>query len=211
MEAKKIRIVLVEDDDGTRQALSRVISRVPQFELKQVFVDAESALAGIPALEPDVVVMDLKLPGMDGIACTAALRDASPGMQILVLTSFGDGDSLFESLRAGASGYLLKRSSPEEIIEAIQLVSEGGSPMSGDIARKVVESFRSPKPDARKPLESLTSREEEILSLLAKGYVAKEISDSLNISFTTVRFHIRHIYKKLHVRSKTEAVLKFLR
>jgi DNA-binding NarL/FixJ family response regulator len=211
MDVRKIRIVLVEDDPGTRQALSRVISRVPQFELKQVFVDAESALAGIPALEPDVVVMDLKLPGMDGIACTAALRDASPGMQILVLTSFGDGDSLFESLRAGASGYLLKRSSPEEIIEAIQLVSEGGSPMSGDIARKVVESFRSPRADARKPLEALTSREEEILSLLAKGHVAKEISDLLHISFTTVRFHIRHIYKKLHVRSKTEAVLKFLR
>ena len=211
MESKHIRIVLVEDDAGTRLALSRVISRVSQFELLQVFADAESALIGIPALKPDVVVMDLKLPGMDGVVCTAALREAAPGTQILVLTSFGDGDSLFESLRAGASGYLLKRSSPEEIIEAIQLVSEGGSPMSGDIARKVVESFRSPKPDARKPLESLTSREEEILSLLAKGHVAKEISEMLHISFTTVRFHIRHIYKKLHVRSKTEAVLKFLK
>ncbi|MFO1492345.1 MAG: response regulator transcription factor [Kiritimatiellia bacterium] len=211
MESKTIRVALVEDDEGTRAVVSRVITKAPQFALAAVYPDAESALAGLPDLKPDVVVMDLKLPGMDGVACTAALRDALPETQILVLTSFGDGDSLFESLRAGASGYMLKRSSPEEIVEAIQLVSEGGSPMSGDIARKVVESFRSRKPGVRKPLESLTSREEEILSLLAKGHVAKEISEMLDISFTTVRFHIRHIYKKLHVRSKTEAVLKFLR
>jgi DNA-binding NarL/FixJ family response regulator len=147
---------------------------------------------------------------MSGIECTRAVREVSPGTQVLVFTVFGDSEHVFEALKAGASGYLLKRTSREEIVEAIGLVRDGGAPMSGGIARLVVESFREEPANKSKACESLTAREEEILGLLAKGYLAKEIADQLSISFFTVRFHIRKIYEKLHVRSKTEAILKYL-
>lgn len=208
MKDKVIRLAIVEDDEGIRNMMRRVIARSGEFELAGAYEDGESALAGIPTSKPDVVVMDLQLPGMDGIACTASLRDSFPDLQILVLTNFGDSDHLFDALRAGASGYLLKRSSPEEILEAIHLVHEGGAPMSAGIARKVVDSFRAPA--QKSSCEGLTPREETVLQLLAKGHLAKEVADILGISFTTARFHIRQIYKKLHVRSKTEAVLKYL-
>ena len=203
-------VVIVEDDAGIREMLCRVVRKADGLELIAEFGDGEAAVAGIRKLKPSVVVMDIQLPGMSGIECTRAVREVSPGTQVLVFTVFGDSEHVFEALKAGASGYLLKRTSREEIVESIEMVKDGGAPMSGAIARLVVESFRSEPANKSKACENLTPREEEILGLLAKGYLAKEIADQLSISFFTVRFHIRKIYEKLHVRSKTEAILKYL-
>lgn len=210
MSVQSTSVVIVEDDPGIREMLSRVLKNAPGIELLAAFENGESALDGLRTLKPRVVMMDIQLPGMNGIECTRAVREILPETQVLVFTVFGDSEHVFEALKAGASGYLLKRTSREEILEAIDLVRDGGSPMSGGIARLVVESFRDTSTKATKTSELLTSREEEILGLLAKGYLAKEIADQLSISFFTVRFHIRKIYEKLHVRSKTEAILKFL-
>jgi DNA-binding NarL/FixJ family response regulator len=210
MPSQTTSVVIVEDDPGIREMLSRVLKRAPGIELLAAFENGEAALAGIPKLKPRVVMMDIQLPGMNGIECIRAVRDVLPETQVLVFTVFGDSEHVFEALKAGASGYLLKRTSREEILEAIDLVRDGGAPMSGGIARLVVESFRDNPTKSSKTCEVLTAREEEILGLLAKGYLAKEIADQLSISFFTVRFHIRKIYEKLHVRSKTEAILKFL-
>lgn len=210
MSVKATTVVIVEDDLGIREMLSRVVRNAKGLELLDAYGDGESALAGVARLKPGVVVMDIQLPGMNGIECTRAVREVSPETQVLVFTVFGDSEHVFEALKAGASGYLLKRTSREEILEGIELVRDGGAPMSGGIARLVVESFREEAANKSKACENLTSREEEILGLLAKGYLAKEIADQLSISFFTVRFHIRKIYEKLHVRSKTEAILKYL-
>jgi DNA-binding NarL/FixJ family response regulator len=177
----------------------------------------EQALEVLPAQQPDVVIMDLQLPGISGIDCTARLRQVLPQSQVLVFTVYRDDEQVFKALKAGASGYLLKRSAPEEILEAIHDVHQGGAPMSGEIARKVVRSFRSPlepggdKPGETAAPEQLTPRQEEILGLLTKGFVTKEIASELGISYDTVRFHLKDIYAKLHVRSRTEAVLKYRR
>jgi DNA-binding NarL/FixJ family response regulator len=206
-----IAVMVVEDDDEIRGMLCRVIERSPGLRLAGEYRTGEDATAALKQCAPEVVVMDIQLPGMSGIECTRAVREAAPETQVLVFTVFGDSDHVFEALKAGASGYLLKRTSREEIVEAIELVRDGGAPMSGGIARLVVESFRKPAKGGRNPAcECLSPREEEILGLLAKGYLAKEIADQLSISFFTVRFHIRKIYEKLHVRSKTEAILKYL-
>lgn len=204
-----IGVAVVEDDAEIRRMLCRVIEKTPSLRLAGEFCNGEDAVLGIARCSPDVVMMDIQLPRMSGIECTRAIRQANPETQVLVFTVFGDSEHVFEALKAGASGYLLKRTSREEIVEAIELVRDGGAPMSGGIARLVVESFRKPtKRNASR--ECLSPREEEILGLLAKGYIAKEIADQLSISFFTVRFHIRKIYEKLHVRSKTEAILKYL-
>lgn len=210
MTPKATTVVIVEDDLGIREMLSRVVGNAKGLELLGAYGDGESALAGVAHLKPGVVVMDIQLPGMNGIECTRAVREVSPETQVLVFTVFGDSEHVFEALKAGASGYLLKRTSRAEILEGIELVRDGGAPMSGGIARLVVESFREEAANKSKACENLTQREEEILGLLAKGYLAKEIADQLSISFFTVRFHIRKIYEKLHVRSKTEAILKYL-
>ena len=210
MSGRTTSVVIVEDDPGIRQMLSRVLTGAPGLKLLAAYESGEEALEGVRKLKPGVVVMDIQLPGMNGIDCTRAVRDASPETQVLVFTVFGDSEHVFEALKAGASGYLLKRTSREEILEAIDLVRNGGAPMSGGIARLVVESFRQNNGKSTKTSELLSKREEEILGLLAKGYLAKEIADQLSISFFTVRFHIRKIYEKLHVRSKTEAILRFL-
>lgn len=204
-------VMIVEDDDDIRSMLCRVVGRAPGLKLVGEFSDGEAACAAVAAGKPAVVVMDIQLPGMSGIECTRAIREISPETQVLVFTVFGDSEHVFEALKAGASGYLLKRTTREEILEAIELVGDGGAPMSGGIARLVVESFREPPTGgSNAALECLSPREEQILGLLAKGYLAKEIADQLSISFFTVRFHIRKIYEKLHVRSKTEAILKYL-
>ena len=203
-------VVIVEDDPGIRSMLGRVIGQAPGMDLVGEFGDGESALEGVRRLRPQVAIMDIQLPGMSGIDCTRAVRTASPETQVLVFTVFGDSEHVFQALKAGASGYLLKRTSREEILEAVELVRDGGAPMSGGIAKMVVESFREVPAGRNKACEGLTPREEEILGLLAKGYLAKEIAEQLSISFFTVRFHIRKIYEKLHVRSKTEAILKYL-
>ena len=211
MESEPITVVIVEDNEGIRSMLTKVIKKAPSLRFLKSYPNAEEALAGLPELKPDVIVMDIQLPGASGIECTRAVREILPGTQIVVFTVFGDSDQVLDALKAGASGYLLKRSSPEEIVEAIEQVHHGGAPMSAGIARKVVDSFREPPKSRNMETESLSPREAEVLGWLAKGYVAKEIAEQIDISFFTVRFHIRQIYKKLHVRSRTEALLKYLK
>lgn len=204
-----IKVAIVEDDAGIREMLTRVVERAAGLVHVASYGNGEDALAALPALGPDVVVMDIQLPGMSGIECTRLLKKAAPSIQVLVFTVFGDSEQVFRALEAGASGYLLKRTARTELVDAIKQVWDGGAPMSGEVARKVVESFRKP---AHSPeVETLTAREEEVLGLLAKGYITKEIADQLAISFDTVRFHLKHIYRKLHVRSRTEALLKYLK
>ncbi len=205
-----ITVAIVEDDPGIREMLTRVVGRAPGIEFLTSFPSGEAALAALPALAPNVVIMDIQLPGMNGIECTRELKKAMPGTQVLIFTVFGDSEQVFRALEAGASGYLLKRTPRSEMVEAIKQVWDGGAPMSGEVARKVVESFRKAPPVKSAETEQLTPREEEVLGLLAKGYITKEIADQLAISFDTVRFHLKHIYQKLHVRSRTEALLKYL-
>ncbi|MCW5559209.1 MAG: response regulator transcription factor, partial [Verrucomicrobiae bacterium] len=168
-----------------------------------------AALAALPAQRPAVVLMDLNLPGISGVECTARLKSAVPGVQILVLTAYGETDLIFDALRAGASGYLLKRTAPAELLAAVKEVVSGGAPMSPEIARKVVESFRRSSPVPRGE-DELTPREREVLSLLSGGLTDKEIADRIHVSYETVRSHMKHIYDKLHVHSRTEAVVRFL-
>jgi DNA-binding NarL/FixJ family response regulator len=205
-----ITVAIVEDDPGIREMLTRVVSRATGIEFLASVPSGEAALQELPKLAPNVVVMDIQLPGMNGIECTRELKKAMPGTQVLIFTVFGDSDQVFRALEAGASGYLLKRTPRSEMVEAIKQVWDGGAPMSGEVARKVVESFRKAPPAKLAETEQLTPREEEVLGLLAKGYITKEIADQLSISFDTVRFHLKHIYQKLHVRSRTEALLKYL-
>jgi DNA-binding NarL/FixJ family response regulator len=206
-----ITVAIVEDDSGIREMLTRVVERAPGMIFLKSVASGEIALEVLPALSPNVVIMDIQLPGMNGIECTRALKKAMPATQVLIFTVFGDSDQVFQALEAGASGYLLKRTPRSEMVEAIKQVWEGGAPMSGEVARKVVESFRKTRPAKAAEGEALTPREEEVLGLLAKGYITKEIGDELAISFDTVRFHLKHIYQKLHVRSRTEALLKYLK
>jgi DNA-binding NarL/FixJ family response regulator len=208
---KPITVAIVEDDSGIREMLTRVLARAAGLAHLASYSSGEAALEALPALAPNVVIMDIQLPGMSGIECTRLLKKAVPATQVLVFTVFGDSEQVFRALEAGASGYLLKRTARTELVDAIKQVRDGGAPMSGEVARKVVESFRKPAPAQNPEVETLTAREEEVLSLLAKGYITKEIADQLAISFDTVRFHLKHIYQKLHVRSRTEALLKYLK
>jgi DNA-binding NarL/FixJ family response regulator len=204
-----ISVAVVEDNTEVRRNISRFIDGAPGFRCTCACASAEEALREIPKSPPDVVLMDIQLPGMSGIACTACLKKALPSVPVMMLTVYEDPDAIFNALKAGASGYLLKRTDPAKVLEAVSELYRGGSPMTGEIARKVIESFHSEKP-AGHPQDSLTAREEEILDQLAKGFVTKEIADKLGISPATVRFHLRHIYDKLHVRSRVEAVIKYL-
>jgi len=205
-----INIAIVEDNRSFRTKLANYLNEAPGYHCASVSDSAEDALKVIPRLLPDVVLMDIHLPSMSGVDCTRRLKDICPSVQILVLTVYEDNDRIFGALKAGASGYLLKRAEPADILRAIQEVKSGGAPMSSQIACRVVQSFREP---ARDPLkdEKLSQREMEILQELSKGYSSKEIAEHFSISITTVNTHLRHIYEKLHVRSRTEAVLKFLK
>ncbi len=205
-----IRVAIVEDNEEIRTMLERVVGRAPEMQPVCSCASGRVALQTIPAHRPDVVVMDIGLPDITGIECTARLRAVLPETQVLILTVYGDNEKVFQALEAGASGYLLKRSTPAEILQGIVDVHQGGAPMTGEIARKVVQSFRKQAPGAGGD-EHLTSREQEVLNLLAQGYVSKEIAETLGISFDTVRFHLKHIYAKLHVRSRAEAIVKRLR
>ena len=204
-----ISVAIVEDNREVRRSLSRYIDGAPGFRCTCLCATAEEALSTIPATPPDVVLMDIQLPGMSGIACTASLKAALPAVPVMMLTVYEDTDVIFRALKAGASGYLLKRSDPAKVLEAIHELHHGGAPMTDQIARKVIESFHQTKPAAH-PEDKLTAREEEILDYLAKGFVTKEIADKLAITSATVRFHLKHIYDKLHVRSRVEAVIKHL-
>lgn len=206
-----ITVSIVEDDRRVRESLSVLINGTENARCVGVCASGEEALEAIPAKNPDVVLMDINLPGMSGIECVRKLKALMPKLQILMLTMYEDDEKVFQSLVAGASGYLVKRTSPSELLNAIQEVHSGASPMSGKIARTVVEYFHKQQREAAAPHVSLSRREEEILRLLAKGYRYKEIADALAISFETVRSHLKNIYDKLHVRSRTEAVVKYLR
>lgn len=207
---QKIRIAIVEDHGELRESWRKIIDDADSFECLECFGTAEQALREIPLYKPDVVLMDINLPGMSGIECTRLLRIAIPRQQVLILTVYEDSERIFEALEAGASGYLLKRTSPEQLLEATVEVRNGGSPMTSEVARKVVQSFRRPARSKAAEDAKLTPREEEILKLLAQGYVTKEISDKLGITYFTSQTHLKNIYEKLHVRSRTAAVLKYL-
>lgn len=204
-----IRVALVEDDASVRNALEIVLNGAPGFECAGAFGSGEEALSALEAALSQVVLMDIRLPRMSGVECVRKLKEVHPEIQVLMLTVFEDDELVFDSLAAGATGYLLKRTPPGEILDAIAEVHRGGSPMSSYIARKVVQSFQRPRSGAAHRLP-LSEREEEILQQLAKGYRYKEIAESLSISMDTVRTHLRRIYEKLHVHSRTEAVVKFL-
>ena len=204
-----IKLALVEDSDPLRRQLKHLVSRAPGFKCVCDCGSAEEALQKIPAAAPDVVLMDVNLPGISGIGCTARLKQLMPALQVIMLTVYEDGDSIFNALKAGACGYLLKRSSPAEILDAVASVRQGGVPMTGEIARKVIMTFQAPAPGTDAGV-ILSSREQEILELLAQGMLNKEIADKLSISYHTVKVHLKHVYDKLHVRSRAEAMLKFM-
>ena len=204
-----ISVSIVEDDPGVRNTLAKLINSSPGYRCVSEHGSAESALEEIPKLKPDVTLMDINLPGLSGVECVRRLKPALPGTQVIMLTVYQNTEHIFNALAAGATGYLLKQTPPAELLTAIREVNEGGSPMSSHIARKIVQSFQHPAP-ATRDAETLSQREAQVLDLLAKGYLYKEIADMMHITYATVHTHIRHIYEKLHVRSRTEAVAKHL-
>jgi len=205
-----IKIAIVEDDDWIRENLAGQIDFAPGYRCISRYRTAEEALLGVPSDWPDVVLMDINLPGVSGIECVRRLKALRPSVNILMLTVYEESDQIFDSLRAGASGYLLKRSADTELLEAIAQVHQGGSPMSSLVARKVVQFFNHIG-DAAPELQRLSPREREILELLSRGAAYKEIGNRLSLSIHTVRMHIRGIYGKLQVHSRGEAVAKYLR
>ena len=209
-EKTQIKVAIVDDDEGIRASLATLIRRAPALRLTGDYPDAETALKEIPNRPPDVVLMDINLPGMKGVECVRQLRSLLPNAQILMLTVYEDSDSLFNSLKAGASGYLLKRTASARLIEAIQDVHAGGSPMTPQLARRVVQFFSRPSGD-NSSVSRLAPGEREFLEQLAKGYAYKEIADRMSISIDTVRSYVRTVYEKLHVHSRTDAVVKYLR
>lgn len=211
-DPKPVRVAIVDDDPGIRAGLSALIRHGPALQFHSEHPDAETALAQIPSDPPDVVLMDINLPGMNGVECVRALKAIHPGLQVLMLTVYEDSDSLFDSLKAGASGYLLKRTAAARLLEAIQEVHEGGAPLSPQLARRVVQHFNAPPPGKTPALTALLSpAEQDFLDQLARGYTYKEIAARMHISVDTVRNHVRSVYDKLHVHSRTQAVVKYLR
>jgi len=205
---KIIRIALVEDLDDVRDSWMRLIDGIPKFKCVCTCASGEEALRRLPEEHVDVVLMDILLPRMSGIACTARLRPLIPQTQILILTVSADSDTIFRALEAGADGYLLKRCSPEDLQAAVMEVLNGGVPMTSEIARRVISSFRR-EPAKNSAVTRLTPREEEILTLLSKGFVNKEIAVKLGVTYETVRDHLKNIYEKLHVHTRGEAVARF--
>lgn len=203
------RIVIVEDNAVVRAGMEELVNSIPGCECAACCSSGEEALRFIPRLKPDLVMMDIHLPNLSGIECTSKLKQQMPGLAVLMITVYEDETRIFQALKAGASGYILKRSHPGEIVQAIAEVLAGGAPMTSSIARKVVESFRDhgspPSADS-----GLSRREREILQALSRGLANKEIADELNINIETVRWHLKQIYEKLHVHGRTEAAVKFL-
>ena len=202
-----ITVAIVEDLDEVRDGLKNFISLSSDFKILDTFKTAEEALHDIPKLQPDVVIMDINLPGMNGIECIRQVKQKTPRTQFMMFTVYENDEKVFEALKAGASGYLLKNTGLVQLIESLKELYNGGSPMSSNIARKLVTLFRSEQKEAT-TLEILSNRENEILQLLSKGLLYKEIADQLSISVSTVRQHIHHIYEKLHVQNRTEAINK---
>ena len=212
--SKFIKVAIVDDNDNIRNSLAEVIDDSANLKLAGVFEDGEEAVEAIPQLKPDVVIMDIEMPGMDGVECVRRLKAQLPEVNFLMLTVYEDSDRLFESLKAGAGGYLLKRTSSARLVQAIQELHAGGSPMTPQIARRVVQyisHFSKTSKVTATELTELTAGEKRFLNELAQGYAYKEIADHLGISLDGVRNYIRNIYKKLHVHSKLELVNKYLR
>jgi DNA-binding NarL/FixJ family response regulator len=219
-----ISVCIVEDNEQLRTTLAKVLNRAPGHKCPSHYGSAEAALEGLPKEKPEVVLMDINLPGMNGVECVRRLKEILPQTQIIMLTVYEDTENIFNALAAGASGYMLKRTPTAELLAAIAQVMQGGSPMTAHIARKVVQSFQriAPSPAAStttpagaSPQNDLTSdlspREREVLDCLSQGLIYKEIAEKLGISYETVHTYIRRIYEKLQVRTRTEAVAKFLR
>jgi DNA-binding NarL/FixJ family response regulator len=205
-----ITVSIVEDNDQLRGTLARVIGRAEGFQCVSHYGNAEDALKDLPNVRPEVVLMDINLPGMNGVECVRQLKQLLPQTQVMMLTVYEDTENIFNALAAGSSGYMLKRTPRDELLNAIREVHRGGSPMTTHIARKVVQSFQK-APATTQTTENLSPREAEVLDLLSQGLIYKEISDKLGISYETVHTYIRRIYEKLQVRTRTEAVAKFLR
>lgn len=204
------RIAIVEDNNIVRSSLKQLIEELPTCSCVADVGSAEEALRLLPRCQPDIIMMDIHLPNLSGIECTRRLKEDLPAAKVLIITVYEDEEKIFQALKAGASGYILKRSGPAEIISAIEEVLQGGAPMTSTIARKVVDSFRE-QPPSPGEAPALSRRETEILGCLSKGYANKEIADQLNITVDTVRWHLKQIYEKLHVHGRTEAAIKFLR
>ncbi|MBC8094786.1 MAG: response regulator transcription factor [Akkermansiaceae bacterium] len=207
--AAKARVVLVEDQSEVSESWSRLINSFPDFQCLASCISGEEALRVIPTLKPDVVLMDIFLPRMSGIECTAQLKALLPDTQIIILTAMNDRELVFLALEAGADGYLLKRTKPADLRQALLDALSGGAPMSSEIARRVIETFRRKARTQEKAI-GLSAREEEILVLLAKGYSNKLIADQLSLSIDTVCSHLKHVYQKMHVNSRTEAVVQYI-
>jgi DNA-binding NarL/FixJ family response regulator len=205
-----ITVAIVEDDARIRRSLAAMLGTAEDIECVGEFASAEEALRNVPALRPRVIFMDIHLPGMSGVDCVREIAGTGSKPQIVMLTSYDDSDAIFSSLSAGACGYLLKPIRTAQLLAAVRDVYSGGAPMSGQIARRVVEAFNKPaaKPPSLPSHGSLSEREAQILQLLSEGYLYKEISDKLSISYSTVRTHIERIYEKLHVQSRAQAVAR---
>ena len=206
-----IRVAVVEDQGGLRESLKKALTDVPGISFLTACANAEQALEELPALRPQVVLMDINLPGMSGVDCVRYLVERVPGVLVVMLTVYDNTEAIFNSLKSGACGYLRKPVRGRELIAAIREVAAGGSPMSARIARMVVQTFSSPAPlpAATQPMVSLTDREQAVLDLVLEGFPYKQIADQLDLSVYTVNFHIRNIYGKLQVHSRSEAVAKF--
>ena len=205
-----ITFCIVEDSLEFRESVVRFLQEASEFQCLGAFTSAEEAVVEVPRLKPEVVLMDINLPGMSGIECVRKLKAAEPTMPIMMFTVYENSDQVFEALSAGACGYLVKNTEPEKLLEAIHDLHRGGSPMSSHIARKVVLSFQ-PTRSAKPLTEQLSQREQKVLELLAKGSAYKQIAVELGISMGTINTYIRRIYEKLHVNCRTDAVVKFLR
>lgn len=203
-------LALVEDDKDLRDTLSKLVSTAPNWRLTASFPNTELALEELGKNPVDLVLMDIQMPGMSGIECVARLREQHPDLKVLMLTVYDDSERVFEALSAGASGYLLKRDIPSRLIESLDEAYQGSTPFSSSVARHMLEHFLVKKPSPSEPDWNLTDRESEILELLVQGALYKEIADQLGIGITTVRFHLHNIYGKLHVSTRTEAVVKYL-
>ena len=202
------KVAIVEDSKATREGLEAVINLSPDYRCVCACASAEEALIELPKHQPEIVLMDIHLPGMSGVKCVALLKSLLPRVRVIMITVYRNPDLIFGALRAGACGYLLKRSNPEEVLDAIREAKEGGAPMTGEIARQVIAYFQS-QTVVEDEVEKLTAREREVLEFLAKGHSNKEIAARLSVSVAAIRWHLTHIYQKLHVQSRTQAVSKF--
>ena len=202
-----ITVSIVEDLTEVREALERLINQSEEFCFVEGFNNAEQAEKSIPLQQPDIVIMDINLPGMSGIECISRIKEKCPDTQFMMFTIYEDDDKVFEALKAGAHGYLLKKTPKEKLLEALEELHNGGSPMTTNIARKVIEAFEK-KDQLPKELNTLTAKEKQILDLLAKGFLYKEIANQLHSTRNTIKQHIHHIYEKLHVQNRTEAINK---